>query len=369
MPKSIYFKNLDGLRAIAALSVVLFHITLWFDSPNNSFYPVLKSVISFNDHGGKLGVVFFFVLSGFLITYLLFEEFLKKGKISIFNFYVRRVLRIWPLYYFTLLAGFFLFPYLYSFFDKEYVNNANLFLYSIFATNFDHIYNSGPGSGVLGVQWSVAVEEQFYLIWPLMFVAFKRKFIFPFVLIVLFLLSEYFNFKNNSWSASYYHLFSNFRYLTFGALLAYFCFYYQGVVKKILNKIPRLFYVLFYGFSLLSLFFADSLNKISVLFHYFNHFLPFLFFGFVIVEQNFSDNSFFKIGKYNVLTWLGQISYGLYLTHMIAIYLLLLVFPSTEDYFFLKLTLSVAITVFISHFSYKYFESYFLSFKKKFSRE
>jgi peptidoglycan/LPS O-acetylase OafA/YrhL len=77
----VYFPNLNGLRFFAAFSVMLYH-----------FFG--EGLIN-----GHYGVVLFFVLSGFLITYLLFEEKEKFGKIEIKKFYFRRILRIWPLYY------------------------------------------------------------------------------------------------------------------------------------------------------------------------------------------------------------------------------------------------------------------------------
>jgi peptidoglycan/LPS O-acetylase OafA/YrhL len=100
---------------------------------------------------------------------------------------------------------------------------------------------------------------------------------------------------------------------------------------------------------------------------YINHFIPTLFFGFVIVEQNYSPNSFFKIGSFRILNWLGKISYGLYLTHMIVIYIVLSVFPHDGSYVLLQILCVVLLTVLISHLSYFYIESFFLSLKNKFS--
>ncbi len=91
----IYFKNLDGLRFIAALFVILEHTSEYKASMVPGYSNVFKYY--FNDLG-RYGVNLFFVLSGFLITYLLFTELKKERSISVKKFYARRVLRTWPLY-------------------------------------------------------------------------------------------------------------------------------------------------------------------------------------------------------------------------------------------------------------------------------
>src|ERR1051326_1775359 len=103
----VYFPGLNGLRFLAAFAVVITHVELLKGQvglPNHWTNPVIFNL-------GGLGVYFFFVLSGFLITYLLLAEKDKTGTIRIGNFYIRRILRIWPLYYFLVLLGFFVLPH------------------------------------------------------------------------------------------------------------------------------------------------------------------------------------------------------------------------------------------------------------------
>ena len=96
---TIYFEGLNGLRFFAALAVIITHVEL------------IKGVFKFKHYWnnpiifnlGGLGVYFFFVLSGFLITYLLLSEKQKFNKIEIKQFYLRRIFRIWPLYYFIII--------------------------------------------------------------------------------------------------------------------------------------------------------------------------------------------------------------------------------------------------------------------------
>src|SRR5690606_12891158 len=118
---------------------------------------------------GNLGVNFFFMLSGFLITYLLIKEKEFTGTIHVPNFYVRRILRIWPLYYLCVAVGFIGFALLKKISGAPLEENANAWYYLFFAANFDimHTWPEKPDALLLSVLWSVAVEEQFYLTWPL----------------------------------------------------------------------------------------------------------------------------------------------------------------------------------------------------------
>ena len=97
--KKVYFPNINGLRFIAALLVIIHHTEQIKDILGLSNYwstPIIRSI-------GGLGVLLFFVLSGFLITFLLLDEESTTGTISIKKFYIRRILRIWPLYYLILI--------------------------------------------------------------------------------------------------------------------------------------------------------------------------------------------------------------------------------------------------------------------------
>jgi peptidoglycan/LPS O-acetylase OafA/YrhL len=365
--KSFYFENLDSLRAIAAISVVLFHCSNWIDHPDNLYYIALINIISFQGQGGALGVEFFFILSGFLITYLMYKEEQDNKAIDIPFFYFRRIIRIWPLYYLTLLIGFAIYPLILSLSNVQYHENASPLLYILFATNFDHIINSSPSTGILGVQWSVAVEEQFYLIWPIIFNLLSRRKKLIHFLIMIVVLSEIYFMLSNSAAIKYYHFFSNLRLLTFGAILAYFAFQKSEKVNFYLNKISRSFSVIIYLFCLLAIFFKTQIISSIPIYKYFFHLLPILFFGYVILEQNFSKNSFLKLKNCTTLTWLGKISYGLYLTHMISIYIINYFMPQNElGLFEIKIVMTIGLTILISYLSYTYIETYFLSFRNKF---
>ena len=141
------FAGLDGVRAIAITGVV------WQHSAHPDFLPMFSR--------GFTGVDLFFALSGFLITTLLLREKLKTGKISLRNFWARRFLRLMPAYYLLLfgLLG------LYLVFKPDDPDTARLVqgfpVYALYLSNWIH-----PGAHGLGITWSLATEEQFYLIWP-----------------------------------------------------------------------------------------------------------------------------------------------------------------------------------------------------------
>jgi|SRR5579864_6678684 len=137
--------GLDGVRAIAVLVVILYHLG-FPGSPD-----------------GAHGVMAFFVLSGFLITWLLLKENCKYGNISLSGFYRRRVLRIFPAFYCFWLVS--VATLLLEHQRVWWVSFISAFLY--FSNYFYGV--SGKSDPVVGMTWSLAVEEQFYLLWPLCF--------------------------------------------------------------------------------------------------------------------------------------------------------------------------------------------------------
>jgi peptidoglycan/LPS O-acetylase OafA/YrhL len=139
------FDSLDALRCLSILAV------LWHHSPHVSFTPLTR---------GFLGVDLFFVLSGFLITTLLLREREDAGSVSLKGFYWRRMLRIFPLYY----AVLFLYAGLMAF-AKTGSDTAQAF-FEAFPWYLTYTANWGPKEDTFAHAWSLAVEEQFYLLWP-----------------------------------------------------------------------------------------------------------------------------------------------------------------------------------------------------------
>ena len=154
MPRRI--PQLDAVRGLAILLVMMHNVSLK--------YPVLHSQQLFSN--GWMGVDLFFVLSGFLITGILVETKESQGYFK--NFYVRRCLRIWPLYYSLIFFMFVIVRFLSaSEFHTVVQQSSPWWAFPLFLQNF-LIPISTNAAGPLGVTWSLAIEEQFYVIWPLL---------------------------------------------------------------------------------------------------------------------------------------------------------------------------------------------------------
>ena len=177
-----YRPDIDGLRAIAVVSVIIFHADFAINYENKSV-PLLP--------GGFLGVDIFFVISGYLISYLIIEK-LKLKKFSFFDFYERRARRLLPVLFLviflSLAAGYILML------PQEYQNLANssissLFFYSNFWFYFmDSYFAESSLLKPLLHTWSLSIEEQFYIFFPPLLVFFysKKKKIHNLFLILIF---------------------------------------------------------------------------------------------------------------------------------------------------------------------------------------
>jgi len=360
-----YFPDFDVLRGIAAMGVVFFHIAHWLKLPNSNFYSSLITIFTFNGQGGETSVRFFFTLSGFLITYLIFKEQEKTNSFSIWKFYMRRLLRIWPLYFLTLLIGFILYPYLSIVLNRPYTETAEWFYYATFLANFNS-YSSGYALGILGVQWSVAIEEQFYLFWPLLCVLFRYK-KFVVLSILLFLASNIFmGYYRADENYVYFHTISALNELASGGLAAYLAFYHWPTLQKILKKISKPLIFFIYCLGLISIFFNREIFTEMFGLVYLKKIIPTLFFVFILLEQSFSKHSLFKMRHLNWFQYLGKISYGIYLLHMVAIHFVLGLVSFMPIPVPLQIILVLVVTILFSHLSYHYFEAFFLRLKHKF---
>jgi peptidoglycan/LPS O-acetylase OafA/YrhL len=360
MVKNKILPNLTALRGIAATSVVFYHL----ESSEHciKLNETVKFFLNFGNNGGKLGVQFFFILSGFLITYLLIEETKNQGKVKIFKFYLRRIFRIWPLYYITLIVAIFVLPQIFS---EIKIQNINISFYFLFLINLDFIYNLIPDYNLITSHWSICIEEQFYLFWPLIFLI-RKYYIFVFFLIFIF--SLIFLYSNENGIVQYFHTFSNIRFMAFGGIIAYIFSQKKNFVLILFSKLNILITTSIYLFSLLIILFQ---NKLTVDYHVsfiVIELITIFFFSFVILEQISNENSFFKFGKSKALNFLGEISYSIYLVHPFVIYFAVIFFPKFNiynDLIFILLTLLFIIAM--SYLAYFIIEKPFLKLKNKFN--
>ena len=159
--KSKYLPSIDSLRALAVLAVIIYHVDV-------NYLP-----------GGFLGVDLFFVLSGYLISSLIIKEFRKTGTVNLYNFYIRRARRLLPAVYFMITVGLVVMVL----FNEVLLRKSHLdaiFGY-IYSSNWWYIFHKLDYFDSFGAQspfkhlWSLAIEEQFYMIFPLLFLFVNRK--------------------------------------------------------------------------------------------------------------------------------------------------------------------------------------------------
>jgi peptidoglycan/LPS O-acetylase OafA/YrhL len=322
--KQLYFPNLNGLRAIAAFMVIIFHIELIkseFKIPN---------ILSRFHLGGDLGVILFFVLSGFLITYLLLEEDNQNKTILLKNFYIRRILRIWPLYFFVVTICLFLLPKINLLAEPAYSQpliksfNMKIVLYFLFLGNiltsfYAHVNFARP-------TWSVGVEEQFYLIWPVLLKYSKNKL--KTILVVFFtywLIRIIILYINSSYTTPLIikqfdvilH-YTPFDVLSVGAITGYFLFHKKKYLNVIYNKIIQ--YIIFASLPILIYLFTFRLNASIYGFdlNIGTNLAYSILFAFVIINLAGNRNVIISLEN-KLFSYLGKISFGLYLYHWAVI--------------------------------------------------
>ncbi len=354
-----YFQNLDALRFIAAMMVVSSHLTMVSDLPETGFGKYVRAFLSVDGIGGEAGVSFFFVLSGFLITYLMCWESSPHGTFSVKDFYIRRVLRIWPLYFLMVFIGFVVYPPFNPFHE---FGQSNVWIYITFLANFVYLTDSGTPWPVVGPLWSISVEEQFYFFWPLIFVLTGLGKKLPWVFGIALAVSSLFI----AAGGSKYHTLYALNDLTIGAATAYVSFFYQERVRAFWVRLGGVRAVAIYCLGTLLLFLNYQLDTHFRLYHIFDQQLNALFFAFVISEQSFSPCSLFKLGSVKWLGHLGKISYGVYVYHAAVMWIVFAAGRCMGWPFYLNAVFAIALTLLISEFSYRYFESYFLRLKERF---
>ena len=342
----LYLSGLNGIRAVAAISVLFAH--MWSSFEDWGVTP------HWHIPWPSGPVTTFFVISGFLITFLLMNEIGKTDDVSIPKFYMRRILRIWPLYYAYLAMALFA-----TWLFHGEINNAAWF-YIFFAGNI----SQALGSGIIPLYhfWSLDVEEQYYLWYPWI-VKYSKKHVLTFVS-VLFVC--WFGAK----SAIYIFLGKGMLYSILG-MVRFDCMmlgamgaimYYRKTewfCKLCSNRIVALIaWVLFFTSGL----YADHLPSPVR-----NEFIA-LISLFVIMTGLLRK----PILENRVMNYLGQISYGIYVIHPLLLYVLTrLVKPAdfmpdaiASIVIFLSITV---LTIGLASLSYKFFEMPFLRLKNKFS--
>lgn len=367
-----FFNGLDELRAIAALAVVYHHIEL--NNSFNSIHSIFGFMSYFTGNVGKNGVFLFFVLSGFLITYLLLTEKKKYNTVFFKKFYMRRIYRIWPLYYLVFAISVIIIPFLagnFEVFKEDFLTyNAisdpsnygikGIIFYLFFMPNVA-LYSGYLITGC-SQAWSVGVEEQFYLIWPLLILLFNKDRIIQVFIIALFLFPIFIFLSKNDFIIYPFSVIIKsipFHFMAIGAIGGYFFFYKKHVIERYTKS--KTMYALTLSLITLLLFYQFFIAEIQEIV------ISLLFLILILISINDNNPWVFR-NRY--FSYLGKISYGIYMYHTIVIFL---VFPLINKYFFnfqngtiynlLLYPLIFIITILFSSISYKYYELRFIKIK------
>lgn len=371
--KKVYFPGLNGVRCIAAFLVIFCHIELFKFKTHLPSLAGIGIFKNFINNIGHHGVLIFFALSGFLITYLLLKERDETNDIAIRKFYVRRILRIWPLYFLIVIAGFFILPHTFSpdYFSTKVVPDFGwkLFLTVFFLPNFVFIYFGSIFC--INVLWSIGTEEQFYLIWPHLTkrISGKNGLFFMLAAILTVLVMKILLMK-----LAYYLGTSSAKdiVLAISKMLEYDAMLIGGLAALLLYKWKSCIGFLFHrGVQLVALILGVFLVlKFPDLGHFTNIvFCP--IYALLILNIAGNEGSLIKLNN-KVLDFLGGISFGMYLFHSLCIALVIELLKnyqeslSTFSYNALLYVLAVGGTVLISSASYYMIERPILKFKSNF---
>jgi peptidoglycan/LPS O-acetylase OafA/YrhL len=348
-----FFGSLDGLRALSIIGVMWFHS--WWSTP---YYPTLAALPVLRQ--GEWGVHIFFVISGFLITTLLLREQKRTGTISIRDFYIRRSLRIWPLYYATVA----IYVVIMLTFQRNSDRSHTFFHYLPGFLTYTYTWCITPKwpTGPFNLAWTLATEEQFYAFWPLVlrFCRSTWSSVVMIAVIALRLAAGY------GWTN---------RVLPYGSLPARMVFSISvpicmGVLLALALDSER-------GFRWLNVILGGKWAAPGALVVLAICLIPehppvlaavvatAALVGACVIRE---DNGLAPLLKLRPIAWIGVLSYGMYLLNSLSVYTVRLALGKIGLVHPLILfPCGVCVAVAAAYLSYRYFETPFLELKKRFA--
>lgn len=335
--------DIDSLRAISIISVIIYHL-------DSSFFPL-----------GYLGVDIFFIISGFLISKIIIKKF-EENNFNLIEFYIRRAKRILPAFVFMLLFIFFLSPFILLSSDLKFLNEsliaAIFFIPNVYFWITGGYFGTEDALKPLLHTWSLGIEEQFYIFFPVIFFLILKKInILKNKILIVFILS-FFSYLLNYYFEKKGHFDPNFFLLPMrvwefgiGVLASLF------LSKKIKNNYISNIVIIASVFLIIInfIYIIPGIPKATL-----------LAFGcfFILVFQIDQKNILFKIINFKIISLTGLISYSLYLWHwpIITFFKYTYFFKLSPGF----LIFCVILIYSISFFSWKYIEKPFLIEKIKF---
>lgn len=357
--KNSYYPQLNALRGLSIIFILLYHLF--------PYIPLFKF--------GWLGVDMFFVLSGFLITNILLNN--QNAKPNLKNFFIRRALRIFPLYYIFLITFFLIGSFAFkqqneaSIFGYYYENQ---FWFWTFTQNLLFIIDGIPSMPYLTHLWSLAIEEQFYIFWGIsVFIVSDRLQLIKLIssLIIIVILIRCYFYSEFDLAKYYFNTITRIDSLLIGTLLSVLISSGQKIntlFLKCIAIITTIFFTL--SIILYGNVYLESALSATLGYTIFALFIAALIYWMIncknIFISAFSNNSF--------LNFSGKISYGLYIFHL-PVYLTVItkltelfksVISTTIAINLLLSCITLVVSYFLSTISYHCLEAPFLKFKKYF---
>lgn len=332
-----YIPSINGLRALSIAFVLFSHVRYRnfgiYDSP-----------------GGQIGVTIFFLISGYLITLLLINEEEKNNSISLKSFFFRRVIRIFPVYYFLLLTYFLL----QSFSILHFSNES--WITSLTYTKYFNLKNGNEWES--GHFWSLSIEEHFYLIWPFIFKYQKKtRVLFAFLIILLITSIRLFTDINDL------NILTRVDAIMIGCLFAFYNSKLQHVVLNIKNRlyliIPFCLLILFIVFKRILNIAESDINKhlIKAFIGSFGLFTDMAIGFIIIISINFKNNIWFKFLNNKIVNYVGILSYSIYIWQQL--------FFSFNLDLYSKFPINLFFIFIVANISYYLIEKPFLKLKQK----
>lgn len=363
---SVHFPGLNGLRFFAAMAVAISHVELmkqYHGLPNAYDKPAVYEL-------GRLSVTLFFVLSGFLITYLLLAEKQQSGRIAVRKFYLRRILRIWPLYFLVVLLSFLLLPWLGLFHVPRFTDVLPehfavtfplflLFLPQLALSIYDPVPFAEPA-------WSIGVEEQFYLLWPVLMRRSKNFVALAIVIIVTIVGARWFALamaKANRtddaallvWNRVINYLyFTRIECMAIGGLFAWLVFAKKQSLLAFLHN--RIVQVVVYALTAYLLI-TDRHKPI------FNYGWHSVLFAILILNVATNPRSLIRMNG-RAFAFLGNISFSIYMLHELAIQVAIRAGLTSNAALY---PAAMALTLIAATASYLWLERPFLRLKSRFA--
>lgn len=348
-----YRPELDWLRFLAFVAVFVHHA---FPNELNSlsmhFPRWLAELLVGIVRAGGFGVDLFFVLSAFLITELLLREYRRFGHIDLLSFFVRRSLRIWPLYFLFLFLAWCMF--------RPALTGTPLLYFALFLGNWYCAWRGYPNSAASPL-WSVSIEEQFYLAWPIIltFGGLKRlPLLFVGFIVTSFLCRAYLVAAGTPHPGIWCNTFARLDPIACGIAIAF----YQPTLPVLSIKSRGALFVC----GVAGLIVCGSLDALSgsgalIVYPLVSIACSMLLIAFLGIRLP----RFLQKGiLLKALAYLGKISYGLYVFHLLAL-------RTADDYLadgFSHIFVAFLLTVVMAMLSYELIEAPFLRLKRKFTR-